>query len=125
MLFSIAVLPVSSNLISETENIDACIEETVVKVFYILKFDFSGKGEAVWEDALLKINLTEGEAATFALYSYKIDKDGIKGRCFFASYTITSPAAGFLGFFRGTVDYDPETKIMEIHGFAIFGISDP
>jgi len=24
-------------------------------------------------------------------------------------------------FFRGTVDYDPETKIVEIHGSAIMG----
>ena len=43
LLFSIAVLPVTSNPVSESENIDACIRETKVRAFYFLKIDFCEK----------------------------------------------------------------------------------
>ena len=125
MLFFIAVLPVTSNPVSESENIDACSRETGVRVFYFYKIDFYGKGETVWAGANVNFNLTEGEGAIFALCSFELDKDGIARRYFFESYKITSPARGFFTLFKGTVEYDPETEIVEIHGSAIFGVSGP
>ena len=125
LLFSIASLPVTSKPVSELENIDACIRETGVRGFYFLKIDFSGKGEAVWNGANVNFDLTEGEGNIFALYSFKLDKEGIAARYFFDSYTISSPVRGFFSIFKGTVEYDPETEIVEIHGSAIFGVSGP
>ena len=125
LLFSIAVLPVTSNPVSESENIDVCIRETRVRAFYFLKIDFSGKGEAVRVGTVVTFNLVEGEGEISALYSYDLDKDGIARRYFFKSDMITSPGAGFFALFRGTVEHDSETEIVEIHGSAIFGVSGP
>ena len=125
LLFSIAVLPVTSNPVPESENIDACIGETKVRVFYFCKIDFSGKGETFQEGALVTFNFIEGECAIFAPYSYDLDNDGIARRYFFKSHEITSPAAGFFSLFKGTVEYDPETEIVEIHGSALIGVSGP
>ena len=125
LLFSIAVLPVTSIPVSESENIDACIRETKVRAFYFFKIDFSGKGEAVRVGTVVNFNLIEGEGEISALYSYDLDKDGIARRYFFKSDMITSPASGFFSLFRGTVEYEPETEIVEIHGTAIFGVSGP
>lgn len=125
MLFSIAVLPVTSNPVSESENIDACNKETKVRVFYFSKIDFSGKGEVVRVGANVNFNLTEGEGNIFAPYSVELDKGGIERRHIFGSYMITSPARGFFSFFKGTVEHNTETEIVEIHGSAIFGVSGP
>ena len=125
LLFFIVVLPVTSNPVSESENIDACIRETKVRAFYFLRIDFSGKGEAVRVGTVVNFNLIEGEGEISALYSYELDKDGIARRNFFKSDMITSPGAGFFAIFRGTVEHDPETEIVEIHGSAIFGVSGP
>ena len=125
LLFSIAVLPVTSNPVSETENTDAYFRETKVRGFYFLKIDFSGKGEAVRVGTAVNFNLIEGEGEISALYSFDLDKDGIARRYFFKSDIITSPGAGFFAIFRGTVEYEPETEIVEIHGTAIFGVSGP
>ena len=125
LLFSIAVLPATSILVSESENIDACIRETKVRAFYFFKIDFSGKGEAVRLGTVVNFNLIEGEGEISALYSFELDKDGIARRNFFKSDMITSPASGYFAFFRGTVEYVPETEIVEIHGSAIFGVSGP
>ena len=38
---------------------------------------------------------------------------------------LTSPARGFFALFKGTIEYDSETEIVEIHGSAIFGVSGP
>ena len=125
LLFSIAVLPATSKPILESENIDVCIGETEVRGFYFCKIDFSGKGETFQEGAVVTFNLIEGEGTIFALYSFALDNDGIARRYFFKSHEITSPAAGFFSLFKGTVEYDPETEIVEIHGSAIFGVSGP
>ena len=120
LLITTAVLPVTSNPVSESENSDAC-----VRMFYFFEIDFSGKGKAVRVGTNVNFNLTEGEGAIFALYSFKLDKDGIARRYFFKSYMITSPARGFFTLFKGTIEYDPETEIVKIHGSAIFGVSGP
>jgi hypothetical protein len=120
LLITTAVLPVTSITISESENI-----ESSVRMFYFLKIDFSGKGEAVRAGTAVNFNLTEGEGTIFALYSSEFDNGDIARRYFFESYNITSPARGFFGPFKGTVEYDPETEIVEIHGTAIFGVSGP
>ena len=83
------------------------------------------KGEAVRVGTVVNFNLIEGEGEISALYSYELDKDGIARRYFFKSDMITSPASGFFALFRGTVEYDPETEIVEIHGSAFIGVSGP
>ena len=125
LLFFIVVLPVTSNPVSESGNIDACIRETKVRAFYFLKIDFSGKGEAARVGTVVTFNLIEGEGEISAIYTCELNKDGIARRNFFKSDMITCPASGFFSVFRGTVEYDPETEIVEIHGSAIFGVSGP
>ena len=125
MLFSIAVLPVTGNPVSESENIDTCTKVTNVRVYYFFKIDFSGKGETVRNGAAINFNLTEGEGTIFAPYSVELDKGGIERRHFFESYMFTSPARGFFALFKGTIEHDPETEIVKIHGSAIFGVSGP
>ena len=113
-------LPVSSISVSESENSDVS-----VRMFYFLKVDFSGKGEAVQVGAAVNFNLTEGDGTIFALLSSEFDNGDIARRYFFDTYTYTSPVRGVLSVFKGTVEYDPNTEIVEIHGSAIFGVSGP
>ena len=109
----------------ESKNIDPCNGETNVRVYYFCEIDFSGKGETFHEGALVTFDLIEGEGTIFALYSYDLDNDGIARRYLFKSHRITFPAAGFFSLFKGTVEYDPETEIVEIHGSALIGVSGP
>ena len=67
LLISTAVLPVTSFPVSESENIDAS-----VRMFYFLKVDFSGKGEAVRVGTAVNFNLTEGDGTIFAFYSSEL-----------------------------------------------------
>jgi len=76
LLFSIAVLPATSKPILESENIDECIGETEVRVFYFCEIDFIGKGEAFHDGAVVTFNLIEGEGTIYALFSHAIDNVG-------------------------------------------------
>jgi hypothetical protein len=125
LLFSIAVIPGTSKPISESENIDTCVGETEVRVFYLCEIDFCGKGETFREGALVTFDLIEGEGTIFALYSHSFDNNDIVRLYFFKSLEITYPIAGFFSLFKGTVEYDPETEFVEIHGSALIGVSGP
>jgi hypothetical protein len=125
LLFSIAVLPATSKPILESENVDECIGETEVRVFYFCEIDFIGKGEAFHDGALVTFDLIEGEGTIFALFSHAIDYDDIVRPYFLKSQEITNPVAGFFSLFKGTVEYDSETETVEIHGSALIGVSGP
>ena len=125
LLFSIAVLPATSKPILESENIDECIGETEVRVFYFCEIDFIGNGEAFHDGAVVTFDLIEGQGTIFALYSHAFENNDIVRLYFFKSLEITYPLAGFFSLFKGTVEYDPETETVEIHGSALIGVSGP
>ena len=125
LLFSLAVIPGTSKPILESENIDACVGEIEVRVFYLCEIDFSGKGEAFHDGAVVTFNLIEGEGTIFALYSHAFENNDIARLYFFKSLEITYPIAGFFSLFKGTVEYDSVTEVVEIHGSALIGVSGP
>jgi hypothetical protein len=125
LLFSIAVLPATSKPMLESKNVDGCVGETEVRVFYFCEIDFIGNGEAFHDGAVVTFDLIEGEGTIYALFSHAIDNDDIVRPYFLKSREIISPVAGFFSLFKGTVEYDSETESVEIHGSALIGVSGP
>ncbi len=121
LMINLVVISAMSNPISELKQNNTYIEENEVRVYYLFNIDFSGIGEAYEEGTVVGFNLSECEGAVNALYSTNTDYV----RYFFRSFTITTPIAGYIAFFKGTFEYNPETKSVEIHGSAIFGVTGP
>lgn len=124
-IINLVTIPAISYPISNPKNIDKFNDDSSVSFFYILKFDLSGKGEADLTPPAVFWKITEGDIDTYSFLSSSRNEGGVFRRDFFKSLNITGPANGVLMFFRGTVDYDPETTNVEIHGSAIMGISVP
>ena len=120
LLTTIALFPTMGSPIVELKNIYPCTEETEVRVYYLFRIDLSGYGKAEREYPVVTYNLTDGEGYISALYSFDMEN-----RYLIKEYDITSPTTGFILFFAGTLEYSPDTETMEIHGFAVFGVSGP
>ncbi len=125
LAFNLVIIPAISNPISDSENIDLSFNESSFRAYYFLKFDLMGKGKVDPLSPAVFWKISEGETSTFAVISTERNQNGVVRRDFFKSYTISGPTTGVLMFFRGTVDYNPETEIVEINGSAIMGLSIP
>jgi hypothetical protein len=121
LMINLVVIPAMSNPISELKQNNTNIKVHEVRLYYLLKIDFSGKGTAYEEGKVVGFNLSECEGTVYALYSTNTDYE----RYFFKSFTITTPIAGYIVFLKGTFEYNPETESVEIHGSAIFGVTGP
>jgi hypothetical protein len=121
LFFSISVFPVTGNQLLESKNIKTFVMDNDPKAFSIVRIVISGKGEVERSgDVNFYIfNLTESNIKGFALFKYELVEDDIKSRWFFSSFEITGPAAGIFSFFIGNIDYDPETEIFAVRGFAL------
>jgi hypothetical protein len=124
-IVNLVIIPAVSHPISNPKNMDTFNNDSSVSFYYILKFDLSGKGEADLTPPAVFWRIAEGEIDTYSFLSSSRNEGGVFRRDFFKSLNITGPANGVLMFFRGTVDFDPETGNVEIHGSAIMGISVP